>query len=95
MLAKTAYELIKIVPNFDYINNAKVNDGPIFRLHCIKTNEGEVKIQSYKGDMITFPKHSFICGAVYDIIIRQMIFDERESGFVGYLLKDKPINMRD
>lgn len=94
MLAKTAYELINIESDVDYIENMNVKDGPIFRIHCVKTNQEPVFIQSYKGFMIEFPANSFICGAVYDIMIKRMKFNKNTAAFVGYRLKDKPANMR-
>lgn len=93
MLVKTAYELINIKSSVNYLDSIK-NDGPIFRIHCTRTNESEVEIESYKGDSVKFPIGSFICGAVYDIMIKRMIFDENKCGFIGYKLKDKPLNMR-
>ena len=94
MLTKTAYGLINIKSDVDYLTQEELKKGPIFRIHCVKGNQSEVKIKSYTGDFISFPPNSFVCGAIYDIMIKKMIFDESMCAFIGYRMKDLPPNMR-
>ena len=81
----SAYSIIDINPNEEYgIEN------PIFRLHCLKTNEDDVKIETLNGEISNFPPGSFIAGALYDILIKKMSFNKKKAGFKGYKFKSKP-----
>lgn len=80
-------ELVVIESDKDYIH-----DDLIFSIHCIKTNECPVTIQTVSDSIVTFPIGSFVRGAVYHILIRKMIFDENKTGFIGYRLLKTKIN---
>lgn len=81
-----ASNLIYIESNKDYTNDS---EGLIYSIHCLKTNECEVKITPIFGETITFPPYSLIQGAVYHIYIAKMEFDSSKAGFIGYRLAEK------
>ena len=84
-----AAQLVTIVSGESYSggNDKKL----IFSVHCTKTNECEVLIETISGGVTTFPPGSFVRGAVYHIYIKSMTFDESKAGFIGYKLLNKDI----
>ena len=82
-----AGELIEIESGKEYTCDDK--NHLVFSLHCIKTNECDVEIETISGSKIIFPPGSFVAGAVYHIYLKRMTFNMDEAGFIGYKLYNK------
>ena len=81
-----AGNLEAIKSNVEYPVNLDSLYSTIFSIHCVKTNECPVTIETLGGTTVEFPLGSFVSGAVYHIYIKKIIFDEEKAGFIGYRL---------
>jgi len=88
-----AYDLVNIKPNIDYSVGVNEGKSPIFKIHVLKDNLGEVKIKTYSNNIVIFPPGSFIAGALYEILVKEMEFDPEKCAFVGYKFKTKPYSL--
>ena len=91
-MLESAYDLVDIEPEVDY-HYEEYGGGPIFKLHATRTNDDKVTIILYSGNRITFPPGSFVCGALYGILIREMKFNKTKCSFVGYKMKSKSFSL--
>ena len=78
----TANQLVHIENGYDYHNKTQ---RPIYAIHCIHTNECDVTIKTIENSVLVFPPKSFIQGAVYNINIRSIEFQDGYAAFVGYI----------
>lgn len=76
----SAKDLIKITPDTDYSKEKN----KIVSIHCTKTSESPVIIETISGSSVEFPEGSFIRGAVYHISIKKIYFNPVNTGFIGY-----------
>jgi hypothetical protein len=77
----TPDDLIKIESGKDY---STIPD-KIYAIHCLKTNDIEIEIETLGGSKIIFPVGSFIKGAVYQMFIKKINSNEHNE-FIGYTL---------
>lgn len=76
----------KIISGNEYPVDLNSLYSTIFTIHCVKTNECPVIIETLGGTTTEFPPGSFVQGAAYHIYIKKMEFDESKAGFIGYRL---------
>lgn len=83
-MLNSANLLINIENNKDYSNENYI----IFAIHCTKTNENNVIIETIEGSEVIFPPGSLLRGAVYHFYLKRMKYDENVDGnYIGYCFK--------